>query len=106
MKKWILYVLFFIVGWVGILKKYIFKRFFFKSFEYVKWNCFKFSGVCKRFVLIYCLCDILRMFVFFRCIIKLLYGVWFNFDFNLDFFVECIVFIKCCFVKKKIYKLI
>lgn len=88
MKKWILNVLFFIVGWVGILKKYIFNWIFFKSFEYVKWNCFKCSGVCKRFVLMYCLWIFLECLFFIRCIMKLLYGVWFNFEFNLDFFVE------------------
>lgn len=75
MKKRILNVLFFIAGRVGTLKIYIFNRFFSKSFEHVKRNCFKLSGACKRLVLIHCLCDTPRMFVFFRCITKPLYGV-------------------------------
>lgn len=75
MKKRILNVLFFIAGRVGTLKKYILNRIFSKSVEHAKRNCFKLTGGCKRLVLMHCLCNTLRMFVFIRCITKPLYGV-------------------------------
>lgn len=87
-------------GWY-FKKIYVFNRFFSKSFEHVKRNCFKLSGACKRLVLMHCLCDTLRMFVFFQMYNKTI--VWCLTQSRSQFRLLCRMhcFYKALFCKKK-----